>query len=178
MNELTYLLSTAIFIGTVHTLIGVDHYVPFIVLSKANNWSIKKTSGIVFICGLGHVLSSLMLGFVGLAISSSLSSLVGIEDIRGTLATYFIIAFGLGYTAYALFNLYKNRSHMHAINGHEITHNHHDAQSVEDHISDKKKANIPPITIAAITRIMAKDAPSFSVTGKMRFHVRNIKITG
>lgn len=142
MNELSYLLSTALFIGTVHTLIGVDHYLPFVVLSKANNWSIKKTSGIVFICGIGHVLSSVILGFVGLAISSSLSTLVGIEDIRGTLATYFIIAFGLGYTVYALFNLYKNRSHKHLVNGHEIVHDHHDAQSVEDHISNKKKSNI------------------------------------
>ncbi len=142
MNELSYLLSTALFIGTVHTFIGVDHYLPFVVLSKANNWSIKKTSGIVFVCGLGHVFSSVILGFVGLAISSSLSSLVGIEDVRGTLATYFIIAFGFGYTVYALFNLLKNRPHKHIVNGQEIMHDHHDSISVEDHIEDKKKSNI------------------------------------
>ena len=142
MNELTYLLSTALFIGTIHTLIGVDHYLPFVVLSRANNWSLKKTSGIVFICGLGHVLSSVVLGFVGLAISSSLTSLVGIEDMRGTIATYFIIAFGLGYTVYALHNLYKNKPHTHLVDGHEITHDHHDISSVEDHIQDKKKSNV------------------------------------
>jgi nickel/cobalt transporter (NicO) family protein len=142
MNELSYLLSTALFIGTVHTFIGVDHYLPFVVLSKANNWSIKKTSGIVFVCGLGHVLSSVLLGFVGLAISSSLSSLVGIEDVRGTLATYFIIAFGFGYTIYALHNLLKHRPHKHLVNGQEIMHDHHDSSSVKDHIQDKKKSNI------------------------------------
>lgn len=142
MNELVYLLSTALLIGTVHTLIGVDHYLPFVVLSKTNNWSLKKTCGIVFVCGLGHVFSSIVLGFVGLSISASLTSLIGIEDMRGILATYFIIAFGLGYTVYALHNLYKNRTHKHVIDGHELMHDHHDVQSVEDHISDKKKSNI------------------------------------
>jgi len=142
MNELTYLLSTALFIGTVHTLIGVDHYLPFVVLSKANNWSIKKTCGIVFVCGIGHVLSSVILGFIGLAISSSLMTLVGIEDMRGTLATYFIITFGLGYTVYALHNLYKNRTHKHMIDGHELIHDHHDTKSIEEHVHDKKKTNV------------------------------------
>ena len=79
MNELNTLLTTAFFIGTVHTFIGVDHYLPFVVLSKSNHWSIKKTLSIVFVCGLGHVLSSVLLGFIGLGISSSLSTLVGIE---------------------------------------------------------------------------------------------------
>lgn len=142
MNKLNYLLSTALLIGTVHTFIGVDHYLPFVVLSKANNWSTKKTSGIVLVCGLGHVLSSVILGFVGLAISSSLSSLVGIEDVRGTLATYFIIAFGIGYTAYALHQLLKNKRHVHLIDGQVITHDHHHHSSVQDHIQDKKKSNI------------------------------------
>jgi sulfite exporter TauE/SafE len=142
INELTYLLSTALFIGTVHTLIGVDHYLPFVVLSKANNWPLRKTIGIVIICGLGHVLSSIILGFIGLAVSSSLMTLVGIEDVRGTLATYFIIAFGLGYTVYALHNLYKNRKHTHMVNGHEILHDHHDVNSIEEHLQDKKKTNI------------------------------------
>lgn len=134
MNELNTLLYTAFFIGTVHTFIGVDHYLPFVVLSKSNMWSIKKTMLIVFICGLGHVLSSVVLGFIGLGISSSLSTLVGIEDVRGTLATYFIIVFGLCYTIYALRKLYINKPHTHIINGQEIMHDHHDSKSINDHV--------------------------------------------
>jgi len=134
MNELNTLLYTAFFIGTVHTFIGVDHYLPFVVLSKSNKWSIKKTMIIVFICGLGHVFSSVLLGFVGLGISSSLSTLVGIEDVRGTLATYFIIVFGLCYTIYALRKLYLNKPHTHRVNGQEIVHDHHDSKSVSDHV--------------------------------------------
>lgn len=142
MNELNTLLTTAFFIGTVHTFIGVDHYLPFVVLSKSNHWSIKKTLSIVFVCGLGHVLSSVLLGFIGLGISSSLSTLVGIEDVRGTLATYFIIVFGLGYTIYALRNLYHNRSHKHLIDGQEIIHDHHDLENVKDHMSVNSKKNV------------------------------------
>ena len=134
MSELNTLLYTAFFIGTVHTFIGVDHYLPFVVLSKSNKWSIKKTMLIVFICGIGHVLSSVLLGFIGLGISSSLSTLVGIEDIRGTLATYFIIVFGLGYTIYALRRLYLNKPHTHNVNGQEIMHDHHETKSIEDHV--------------------------------------------
>ena len=134
MTELNTLLYTAFFIGTVHTLIGVDHYLPFVVLSKSNKWSIKKTMMIVFVCGIGHVLSSIILGFVGLGISSSLSTLVGIEDVRGIFATYFIIVFGLVYTIYALRKLYLNKPHTHIVNGQEIIHDHHEPKSIEDHV--------------------------------------------
>lgn len=134
MTELNTLLYTAFFIGTVHTFIGVDHYLPFVVLSKSNKWSIKKTMVIVFVCGIGHVLSSVLLGFIGLGISSSLSTLVGIEDLRATFATYFIIVFGLVYTIYALRKLYLNKPHTHIVNGQEIVHVHHDTKSIEDHV--------------------------------------------
>lgn len=134
MTELNTLLYTAFFIGTVHTLIGVDHYLPFVVLSKSNKWSIKKTMMIVFVCGIGHVLSSIILGFVGLGISSSLSTLVGIEDVRGTFATYFIIVFGLVYTIYALRKLYLNKPHTHMVNGQKIIHDHLEPKSIEDHV--------------------------------------------
>ena len=65
MNDSIALLSvTAISIGFFHTLLGPDHYLPFIVLSQARNWSLKKTMIITFLCGLGHVLSSVILGLV------------------------------------------------------------------------------------------------------------------
>ena len=77
----SFLLTTAVFIGFTHTLIGIDHYVPFVVLSKANAWSLKKTMWIVLLCGIGHVLSSVLLGLIGIALSQSLSFLVNIETL-------------------------------------------------------------------------------------------------
>lgn len=140
MNDVYYLLTTAVFIGTVHTVIGVDHYLPFVALSKANQWTMKRTMLVVFVCGIGHVLSSVLLGFAGIALSASLSSLVDVESIRASMATYFLIGFGLLYTLWALRNLYKNKKHTHEIDGHALVHDHHETASVEDHLKAQKKS--------------------------------------
>lgn len=140
MNDVVYLLTTALFIGTVHTVIGVDHYLPFVALSKANGWTMKKTMVVVLVCGIGHVFSSVLLGFAGIALSASLSSLVDVESIRASMATYFLIGFGLLYTLWALRNLYKNRKHIHEIDGHVLVHDHHETTSVDDHLKAQKKS--------------------------------------
>ena len=63
MEGSTLLLAgTAVTVGFIHTLIGPDHYVPFIVMGEARQWTIRKTMLITFICGVGHVLSSVVLG--------------------------------------------------------------------------------------------------------------------
>ena len=55
-DSITLLSVTAISIGFIHTILGPDHYLPFIVLSQAKKWSLKKTMLITFLCGIGHVL--------------------------------------------------------------------------------------------------------------------------
>lgn len=141
MSDSMVLLSTAILLGLFHTFIGVDHYVPFVVLSKANAWSMRKTLWIVLACGIGHVLSSTVFGFIGIALSQSVSLLVDIESIRGSLATYFMIAFGLVYTLWALRSIYLNKPHKHHVDGHEIMHDHHAIESAETHIQEKPKSH-------------------------------------
>ncbi len=39
------LITAAVTIGFFHTLFGPDHYVPFIVMSKARKWSFSKQRG-------------------------------------------------------------------------------------------------------------------------------------
>lgn len=141
MNETGILLSTAVFIALFHTFIGVDHYLPFVALSKANGWSWKKTGWIVFLCGLGHVLSSVILGFIGIALSQSVTALVDIVSIRGSLATYFMIAFGIGYTLWGLRQAYLNRPHKHIVDGQEIIHDHHAPANAQTHIEAKPGQN-------------------------------------
>ncbi len=114
MNDSITLLSvTAISIGFIHTILGPDHYLPFILLSQAKNWSMKKTMVITFLCGLGHVLSSVVLGLVGLAVGISVSKLVSIESFRGNIAAWLFIAFGLVYMIFSIRTLLKNRKHSH-----------------------------------------------------------------
>ncbi|MBL7071591.1 MAG: hypothetical protein ISS26_05425 [Candidatus Omnitrophica bacterium] len=53
-SELMALYITAASIGFFHTLLGPDHYLPFIVIGKARKWSLAKLSIVTFLCGLGH----------------------------------------------------------------------------------------------------------------------------
>jgi sulfite exporter TauE/SafE len=98
MNESIWLLSgTAATIGFIHTVVGPDHYLPFIMMSRAQQWSRTKTLSITFFCGIGHVLSSVALGFVGIAFGIALHKLELIESVRGDIAAWILIVFGLLY---------------------------------------------------------------------------------
>jgi sulfite exporter TauE/SafE len=108
------LSATAISIGFIHTILGPDHYLPFIVLSEAKKWSRRKTMIITFFCGIGHVLSSVILGLIGIAVGIEVKKLVAIESFRGNIAAWLIIAFGLVYMAISIRNLLKNRKHSHS----------------------------------------------------------------
>lgn len=112
-GELSILLFTATTIAFVHTVLGPDHYLPFIVMSKSGQWSVKKTSLITLLCGIGHVLGSVALGIVGIAFGVAVTELVGIENLRGEIAAWGLIAFGLGYGAWGLRQGLRNRPHAH-----------------------------------------------------------------
>jgi len=113
MNEMSVLVMSAATVGMVHTLLGPDHYLPFIVLSKARNWSRPKTMWITFIAGLGHVSGSVILGVIGIAMGLSLSKLEAFEANRGSLVGWMLIAFGLLYTAYGIYKYIKKGAHVH-----------------------------------------------------------------
>lgn len=114
MNNTIALLSvTAISIAFIHTLLGPDHYLPFIVLSQAKKWSLRKTMLITFFCGVGHVSSSVVLGFIGIAVGISVTKLVSIESFRGNIAAWLFIAFGLVYMIISARKMIRNKTHSH-----------------------------------------------------------------
>lgn len=124
--ELGALIITAVGIGTFHTLIGVDHYIPFVALSKVNNWKYLRTMVIVLICGIGHVLTSILLGLLGIWLGTELGLLENIESTRGFIAVWFLIGFGLLYALWGLWRAYKNKPHRHTLaNGQIVEHTHH-----------------------------------------------------
>lgn len=145
-NSIALLSATAISIGFVHTLFGPDHYLPFIVMSKARNWSLGRTMILTFFCGLGHVFSSVLIGILGVSVGIALSKLEAFESIRGSLAGWALMAFGLVYTVWGIRNAIRNKPHshlhLHADGGkHTHEHTHHDEHS---HVHDAKKKNITP----------------------------------
>jgi nickel/cobalt exporter len=69
-QKIWILACTAVFLGFFLTVVGPDHYLPFIAMAKARSWLMRKTLVIAFFSGLGHVPSSVMLGFIGLALAA------------------------------------------------------------------------------------------------------------
>jgi len=112
-NELQVLILAAITISFIHTITGPDHYLPFIALSKSRGWSFSKTLWWTVVCGGGHIASSVLLGLGGAAIGWSLSKLQWIESVRGGLAGWVLLCFGLAYCIWGIVRAQKNNAHKH-----------------------------------------------------------------
>jgi nickel/cobalt exporter len=124
-SGLAVIAGTAASIGFLHTLLGPDHYVPFIALAQSGRWSLRKTALVTFLCGVGHVGSSVALGFAGIALGSAVTRIKAIETFRGNIAAWVLIAFGLMYFAWGLRRGIRSREHTHAHHhGTELEHAH------------------------------------------------------
>jgi len=140
-NETLLLCGTAASIGFFHTLMGPDHYLPFIALAKTNNWSKVKTFWVTIICGIGHVLSSVILGFIGIGFGVALFKLEAIESFRGDLAMWFLLTFGFVYFIWGIFHAIKNKPHSH-FHKHEDGETHaHEHKHAVNHIHPHKSKN-------------------------------------
>lgn len=111
--QLQTLMFSAGAIGLLHTLIGIDHTLPFVVLGRARNWSLPKTLTITGLCGVGHVLSSVFIGVIGIGLGVAVEWLEWIEGARGNLAAWGLIAFGLTYAGWALARRRRRQHHVH-----------------------------------------------------------------
>jgi sulfite exporter TauE/SafE len=82
-------------------------------MARSRKWSLVKTIFITTLCGAGHVLSSIILGIIGIVLGISINKLGAIESFRGGIAAWLIIAFGIGYFVWGLFRARRNRPHVH-----------------------------------------------------------------
>jgi len=118
-NELSLLLLTAATVGFMHTILGPDHYVPFIAMSRAGEWTKFKTMWVTILCGIGHVGSTIALGCIGIVFGYTVFHLQSIESYRGDIAGWLLIIFGLLYTGWGIRRALLNKPHAHK-------HIHHD----------------------------------------------------
>ncbi|MEW5702913.1 MAG: hypothetical protein AB1792_11890 [Candidatus Zixiibacteriota bacterium] len=132
--DLSLLLGTAATIGFVHTVLGPDHYLPFVAMAKARNWSMARMSVILLACGVGHVGSSVVIGILGIALGWALGGMEAFEAARGAWAAWGLIGFGLAYGTWGVWRALRGRAHMHLhVHGdgtvHDHTHGHADAHA-------------------------------------------------
>jgi len=162
-SEMTALTVTAASLGFIHTLIGPDHYIPFIAMSRARRWSRRKTLIITLLCGLGHVLSSVVIGLAGIGLGLAVARLEGVESVRGNIAAWLMIAFGLVYFLWGLKRAWRRQAHAHthfhapdaadheSVRVHDHGHAHGtDHAHVHESATEPGKANITPWVLFTI----------------------------
>lgn len=110
------LLVSAVSVAFFHAL-APDHWVPFVAMAKGGRWSMRRLGWVSTLAGLGHVLSSLLIGVIGLWAGWAVHRMEGVEAWRGGVAIWLLIGFG---AAYALWG-FKHAQHPHP---------HHSVQSV------------------------------------------------
>jgi len=109
-------------------------------MAKVRKWSVTKTSWITILCGGGHVLSSIVLGLIGVYLGAELMKLEFLEGFRGEIAAWLLIGFGLAYGIWGIHQAIKNKTHSH-IHSHKggIVHDHpHSHISDHAHVHDQK----------------------------------------
>ena len=114
MNEsISVLMVTALTLAVTHTAIGPDHYLPFIMLGRSEGWSFKRTMLWTFICGLGHVGSSVVIGGLGVGLGWAVSNMEWFEGIRGDAASYLLMIFGGAYMIWGIYLVIRGKGHTH-----------------------------------------------------------------
>ena len=103
----TLLLGTAASLAVVHTLLGVDHSLPFVALGRARQWTLGRTLLVTALCGAGHVASSVVIGAAGVGLGIATDALLWLESARGELAAGLLIGFGLAYAAWAVWRGFR-----------------------------------------------------------------------
>lgn len=147
-HELLILSITAASIAFFHTVLGPDHYLPFIMMARSKRWSMNRTGLVTVLCGAGHVASSVLLGIIGITLGFSIKKLDAIESFRGGLAAWALIAFGIVYFAWGLRRAVRNRPHTHKHDhGHKGNHSHkHSHERDHLHVHETREAGEGKIT--------------------------------
>lgn len=144
-NELAILGLTAASIGFIHTILGPDHYLPFIVMGRARGWTLRRTLSVTLGCGIGHVLGSVMLGAVGILFGWTVSGLERFEGNRGEVGGWMLIGFGLAYMAWGIRRSFRNRPHTHwHAHGDGTVHDHlHAHRGEHAHVHEARRREHP-----------------------------------
>lgn len=120
MDHLAWaVLGAAAGVAFLHTLLGPDHFLPFVMLARARGWRPARALAITALCGAGHVLASVALGGIGIAAGWSFGRLESAETGRGPWAAWALAAFGVAYLLWGVRLAWRRRHrlefHRHAV---------------------------------------------------------------
>lgn len=101
-TALSVLLSAAAATGVVHTLLGPDHWLPLLALAREREWNGRRALSVTAVAGLLHCAASAVLVPVAVLLASSL---VGVQELRGSLAAWLLLGTGVA----LLFTAWRRR---------------------------------------------------------------------
>jgi len=147
------MLWAAAALGCIHTVLGPDHYVPFVMMARAERWSAWRTGVVTLLCGIGHVGSSVVIG-IGLAVAGTAwtawqgSSWYGVQDGRGQFAAWMLIIAGSLLFVWGLVRAARAKRHTHPhLHGNGTVHAHehaHHQDHVHVHAQESEQRSITP----------------------------------
>jgi nickel/cobalt exporter len=118
------LLAASAGVGFGHAILP-DHWVPLAVLGRTRRYPLSKVARLSGLAGVAHVLISIVLGAVIIAIGLQFRSTV--QSAQDTIIGCLLIATGIGFGAFERFGRGHSHDHPHA-HGHSHDHNHdHDS---------------------------------------------------
>lgn len=111
------ILLTGLMIAVLHAAIPT-HWLPFVIASRAQKWSWRKTQSILLIAGLGHVIMTTVLG--------ALIFVLGLKFFE-RYQNYFLIIASLSIGLFGVFQIIQHyRGHRHSHCDHTHQHHHFD----------------------------------------------------
>jgi nickel/cobalt transporter (NicO) family protein len=118
-SEALFLVAAVAGVGVLHTIVP-DHWVPITLIARQRGWPRSETAAVAFKAGIGHVLSTLVLGLIvwiaGVAFATRFGHLVD------TAASIALVGFGGWIAISALREIRGGGRHEHS-HGHGHSHN-------------------------------------------------------
>ena len=104
------LAASAISVGFLHTVLGPDHYLPFVAIGAARRWSRRKLVVVTVVCGTVHIATSMLIaGVIGGLLGLGASRVEEVFGWQGSAVAWALIALGVGYAAWSLFRPHRHR---------------------------------------------------------------------
>jgi nickel/cobalt exporter len=126
------LFAAAAGVGFGHAILP-DHWVPLAVLGRARRYPLSKVARLSGLAGVAHVLLSIVLGAVIIAIGLQFRS--SVQSAQDTIIGCLLIATGVGFAFFEL----TGRGHGHSHDGHGHSHEHgHDHDHHHDHAHEER----------------------------------------
>jgi len=113
------LVISTVSIAIVHSF-APDHWLPFVMIGKAQKWTRPRHVWITTVAGFAHVGSSIVLGSVGILLGMAAIHLQGIEATRGQIGVLLLIGFGLAYTVWGLKHARTHDHHSSGLSGEKV----------------------------------------------------------